>query len=52
LKLALCRDPSGPEIDRGLKLIHLLQGDGASPELAMKYFALMVYNLNEFVYVD
>ena len=52
LKLALCRNPSESEIERGLKLIHSLQGDGASPELAMKYFALMVYNLNEFVYVD
>jgi hypothetical protein len=52
LKLALCRDPDPAEVDRALKLVRTLQGDGASPELAMKYFALMAYNLNEFVYVD
>ncbi|HSU67130.1 MAG TPA: DUF1553 domain-containing protein, partial [Tepidisphaeraceae bacterium] len=52
LKLALSRPPGVAEIDRGMKLIAKLRADGASPELAMKYFALMVYNLDEFVYVD
>lgn len=52
LRLALCRDPNPSEVERGLKLLQTLQGDGASAELAMKYFALMVYNLNEFMYVD
>jgi hypothetical protein len=52
LRLALCRDPNAGEVERAMKLVQTLQGDGASAELAMKYFALMVYNLNEFVYVD
>lgn len=52
LKLALSRDPTQAQIDRGLNLVRSLQSHGASPELAMKYFSLMVYNLNEFVFVD
>ena len=52
LRLALCRTPGPKDIERGEKLIQSLRADGASPELAMKYFSLMVYNLNEFVYVD
>jgi hypothetical protein len=52
LRLALCREPNRAEVERGMKLVQTLRGDGASSELAMKYFSLMVYNLNEFVYVD
>jgi hypothetical protein len=52
LRLALCRTPRNEEIARGQKLVASLRADGASPELAMKYFSLMVYNLNEFVYLD
>jgi hypothetical protein len=26
--------------------------DGATPELALRYFCLVALNLNEFVYVD
>ena len=53
LRLALCRAPSPEEIARGVKLMQSLRmHDGASPELALKYFCLMVYNLNEFVYLD
>jgi hypothetical protein len=52
LRLALCRAPKADEIARGQKLIASLRAEGASPELALKYFALMVYNLNEFIYLD
>jgi len=52
LRLALCREPNRAEVERGMKLVQTLRGDGASSELAMKYFSLMVYNLNEFVCVD
>jgi hypothetical protein len=53
LRLGLCRAPSQEEIARGVRLIQSLRThDGASPELALKYFCLMVYNLNEFVYLD
>jgi len=29
-----------------------LKKDGASPDVALKYFCLLALNLNEFVYVD
>ena len=53
LRLATGRAPTEPEIARGLELIESLKKqDGATPEVAMKYFCLMVLNLNEFVFVD
>jgi hypothetical protein len=53
LRLATCRTPTEAEIDRGVALIDGLEKqDGASHEIAMKDFALMVLNLNEFVYLD
>jgi hypothetical protein len=36
-----------------VELIEALRSkDGETPETALKYFCLMVLNLNEFVYVD
>jgi hypothetical protein len=53
LRLTLCRAPSESEIARGVELVRALrERDGASAEVAMKYFCLMAYNLNEFVFVD
>ncbi len=53
LRLALCRTPSDKEIERGVKLIEMLQKKhGQSASAAMNNYCLMVLNLNEFVYVD
>ncbi len=47
------REPTRGEIDRGLELIASLEQEhGLSPELALKQFCLVAYNLNEFVYLD
>jgi hypothetical protein len=53
LYLATGRVPDAPEIRRGNDLIRELRTvDSASPEAALRYFCLMVLNLNEFTYVD
>jgi hypothetical protein len=53
LSLATARPPSQAEIERGVALIESLKAnDGASPEVALKYFCLMVLNLNEMIYLD
>lgn len=53
LKLALQREPSAEEIERGVKLLSdLREQDKFSEEAALKYYCLMVLNLNEFVYLD
>ncbi len=53
LYLATSRPPRDADIRRGVELINALQKeDGASADLARKYFCLMVLNLNEFVYLD
>src|SRR5262249_4035496 len=53
LYLATGRPPTEADIRRGLDLIDALQReDGASADVARKYFCLMVLNLNEFVYLD
>ena len=53
LRLALCRDPDPALIDRGLKLIDVLQQKhGKSADQALDQFCLMVLNLNEFMYLD
>ena len=53
LYLATGRPPTEAEVRRGLDLIDALQReDGASADVARKYFCLMVLNLNEFVYLD
>lgn len=53
LALATSRPPSDDDIRRGVDLIQALQSeDGASREVALRYFCLVVLNLNEFMYVD
>lgn len=53
LELALCREPAPHEVERGVELLtYWQQEDGASAERALEYFCLMVFNLNEFVYLD
>ncbi len=53
LSLVVTRPPSAAEVRRGVDLIAALQKeDGASADVALKYFCLMVLNLNEFVYLD
>lgn len=53
LYLATSRQPSDAEIKRGVELIETLTSkNGVPPELALKYFCLMVLNLNEFIYID
>lgn len=53
LRLALLRQPNQREIDRGLALIDTFkQKRGSTHEQALKYYSLVVLNLNEFVYLD
>jgi hypothetical protein len=53
LNLATARPPNQEEIDRGTKLIErLTRQAGTSREAALRYFCLMVLNMNEFVYLD
>jgi hypothetical protein len=53
LTLATCREPSPAEVERGLALIADLQErDGLSADAARQAFALVVLNLNEFLYLD
>jgi hypothetical protein len=53
LSLAVQRPPQESEIRRGVALIEALTNeDGASAEDALRYFCLLVLNLNEFIYLD
>jgi hypothetical protein len=53
LRLATSRTPSAEEVRRGVDLMAALRSrDGATPGDARKAFALVVLNLNEFLYVD
>jgi hypothetical protein len=53
LHLAMSRTPNRAEVARGIGLIEKLQKeDGASADMALRYFCLVVLNLNEFVYLD
>ncbi len=53
LYLATARQPDEQENRRGVGLIEALRReDGASPEQALRNFCLMVFNLNEFLYLD
>lgn len=52
LYLATCRQPGEKEIKRGLNLIEALKKDGTAADVALRYFRLVVLNLNEFVYLD
>lgn len=46
------RRPSEKEIARGVGLIESLRQDSISEEVALKYFCLTAYNLNEFLFLD
>lgn len=51
--LALCREATSEEVSQGVELIEAWQQeDGVSEEEAMKFFCLMVFNLNEFSFLD
>ncbi|MBX6312891.1 MAG: DUF1553 domain-containing protein [Isosphaeraceae bacterium] len=53
LRLATSRDPGEAEVRRGIELIETLASrDGLGPEAARRAFALVVLNLNEFLYLD
>lgn len=52
-RLALSREPDQVQIDRGLKLMDVLQRKhGKTAAQALDQFCLMVLNLNEFMYLD
>ena len=53
LRLATSREPQNDEITRGVTFIHTLKSKyNLSDEQALNQFALLVLNLNEFVYLD
>jgi hypothetical protein len=53
LSLAVSRTPTSAEVDRALNFSQRLsEKHGATKELALEQFALLVLNLNEFVYLD
>jgi hypothetical protein len=53
LRLALSREPAADEVERGVKFMAALRSKhGATADVALEQFALMVLNLNEFVYLD
>jgi hypothetical protein len=53
LALATSRTPTDAEIQRGVRFMEALQTrDGATPEVAIDMFCLLVLNLNEFMYLD
>ena len=53
MTLATSRPASDGEVRRGVDLIAALRSrESASEEAALRYFCLMVLNINEFVYLD
>jgi hypothetical protein len=53
LRLALSREPQNDEVARGVAFIQALKTKHhATDEVALNQFALLVLNLNEFVYLD
>ena len=53
LSIALARQPTTIEIAEGVQLIrNWQQVDGATADEALRYFCLLVLNLNEFIYLD
>ena len=53
LQVALSRDVSKAEIDRGIELVTALRKQhGLSAEAALDRFCLVALNLNEFLYLD
>ena len=52
-RLVTGRAATDAEVKRGTELIAAMRDkDGASAEVALKYFCLLALNLNEFVYLD
>jgi mono/diheme cytochrome c family protein len=52
-QLALGRDPDEANEQRALAVIEALQQHhGVGPDEALNYYCLLVYNLNEFLYLD
>jgi hypothetical protein len=53
LSLATSRAPTSGEVDRGVAFMkRLMENHKASRDVALEQFALLVLNLNEFVYLD
>lgn len=53
LRLTTLREPNAAQVERGMKLLESLQSEyKLSAQQALEQFALMVLNLNEFVYLD
>lgn len=53
LTLALSREPDASSVERGVKLLtSLREKHKLDAGQALKYYCLLVYNLNEFVYLD
>ncbi|MFT5327202.1 MAG: hypothetical protein ACI8P0_005091, partial [Planctomycetaceae bacterium] len=46
------RRPTKTEVDRGVGLIESLKKDGVPDDVALKYYCLAMFNLNEFLYLD
>jgi hypothetical protein len=53
LNLITGRPPTVTEVQRGVKLIDSFKNqDQVGAEAELKYYCLLVLNLNEFVYLD
>ena len=53
LQRVMQRDPNSDEVQRGLQLLdQFAHSDNLSADQAIKYFCLLAFNLNEFVYLD
>jgi len=46
------RRPTKTEVDRGVGLIESLKKDGVPDDVALRYYCLAMFNLNEFLYLD
>ena len=46
------RRPTEHEVDRGVAFMEALMRENVPADVALKYFCLLAYNLNEFLYLD
>lgn len=52
-RLATSREPDAAAVERGVRVLNSLrEKHRLQPEQALKNYCLLIYNLNEFVYVD
>ena len=52
-RLAISREPDDATVERGVRLMHSLrEQQRQAADVALKNYCLLIYNLNEFVYVD